>query len=103
MPLSGRQQPVAVFQRSAGLAARRTCSPLCCRPGGWLGGKGGRRLLGQVAGEDEGDSAAWDESLPDDKDLPVWLDEHDRGLAASGQVRDERSAGAEGGVGFRWN
>jgi hypothetical protein len=55
-------------------------------------------LLGQVAGEDEIDSSARDESLPDDQDLPVRLDEHDRGLAASGQVRDERSAGAEGRV-----
>jgi hypothetical protein len=36
--------------------------------------------------------------LPDDQDLPVRLDEHGRGLAASWQVRDERSAGAEGRV-----
>src|SRR5215813_5564848 len=55
-------------------------------------------LPGQVAGEDEIDSSAWDESLPDNQDLAVWLDEHDRGLAASRQVRDERSAGAEGRV-----
>ena len=77
----------------------RPCSPLCCQPGGWLGREGLRNeLLGQVAGENEVDSSAWDESLPDDQDLPVRLDEHDRCLTASGQVRREGSAGAEGRV-----
>jgi hypothetical protein len=43
-------------------------------------------LPGQVAGEDEVDASTRDESLPNDQDFPVWLDKHDRCLAAPGRL-----------------
>ena len=67
MPLSGRQElPPGSARCWSGGEADVLAAVL---PAGRSG-----RLLGQVAGEDEGDSAAWDESLPDDQDLSVWLD-----------------------------